>query len=214
MENRCTVKVQEKSYHHGKLRAGLIAAALDLVRTEGLDQFSLRMVAKRVGVSQTAPAHHFGSARGLLTELAVAGYGIMRQRLLDADPVFASPRLRLRALAAGYVGFAIDDPGLYQLMFRRDLIDRENAAYKSASLEAVGLLTAAVAADTGMVFAPDAGLADLAPFLEMFSMLHGLAMLAIERKFDGLLSEADRADSASRVVPVILNARWPLPDAE
>lgn len=201
-----------KTYHHGQLRAGLIEAALQLVRTEGLDQFSLRTVAKRVGVSQAAPAHHFGSARGLLTELAIVGYGIMARRLQAVDAE-SRGRAKLRALSGAYVGFAIDEPGIYQLMFRRDLIDRNNADYKTASFDAIGLLSAALAEETGKAVAPDAGLAELAPFLDVFSMLHGLAMLAIERKFDGLLSEADRADFSGRVVPVILNARWPMPDA-
>ncbi|MES2664462.1 MAG: TetR/AcrR family transcriptional regulator [Pseudomonadota bacterium] len=205
------VHPEVKAYHHGQLRAGLLAAAFDMVRRDGLDRFSLRAVAKRVGVSQAAPAHHFGSARGLLTELAVMGYGILRQRLQAVDATLGG-RARLRALAGAYVGFAIDEPGIYQLMFRRDLIDRDNARYKTASFDAIGVLGSALAEETGMAVAPDAGLAALAPFLDVFSMLHGLAMLAIEAKFDGLLTEEDRADFSGRVVPVILNARWPMPE--
>ena len=181
------------------------------VRCCGSAAISLRAVAKRVGVSQAAPAHHFGSARGLLTELAVAGYGLLWQRLAAVDGSLPA-RARLRALSQAYVAFAMDDAGLYQLMFRRDLVDRDHDGYKAASSQAIGLLAAAFADDTGTVVAPQAGLTGLAPFLAVFSMLHGLAMLAIERKFDGLLTEADRADFSGRVVPVILDARWPLPD--
>eukprot|EP01036_Dinobryon_divergens_P003443 gene3443-4542_t len=55
-----------RSYHHGDLRAALLAAAEDELAARGVEGFSLRQVAKRAGVSHAAPAHHFGDAAGLL----------------------------------------------------------------------------------------------------------------------------------------------------
>ena len=52
------------SYHHGDLRAALVAAAEATLAETGVEGFSLRQVAKRVGVSHSAPAHHFGDSAG------------------------------------------------------------------------------------------------------------------------------------------------------
>ena len=39
-----------------------------------MEAFSLRAAAQRAGVSPGAPAHHFGSAKGLLTEVALLAF--------------------------------------------------------------------------------------------------------------------------------------------
>jgi AcrR family transcriptional regulator len=62
------------SYHHGDLRAALIKAGEAVLAETGVTGFSLRAVAKRVGVSHSAPAHHFGDAKGLLDALATEGF--------------------------------------------------------------------------------------------------------------------------------------------
>lgn len=59
------------TYHHGDLRAALIKAADAIIAEGGLEAFSLREAAQRAGVSPGAPAYHFGSAKGLLTEVAI-----------------------------------------------------------------------------------------------------------------------------------------------
>ncbi|MDP3523565.1 MAG: TetR family transcriptional regulator, partial [Hoeflea sp.] len=48
------------SYHHGDLSAALLKAGEAVLAETGVEGFSLRAVAKRVGVSHSAPAHHFG----------------------------------------------------------------------------------------------------------------------------------------------------------
>src|ERR687891_223449 len=52
-------------YHHGNLRAALLDSALDVLTESGVAGFSMREAARRAGVSQSAPKHHFGDARGL-----------------------------------------------------------------------------------------------------------------------------------------------------
>src|ERR687892_68469 len=61
-------------YHHGNLRAALLDSALDVLTESGVAGFSMREAARRAGVSQSAPKHHFGDARGLLGALATRAY--------------------------------------------------------------------------------------------------------------------------------------------
>ena len=61
------------AYHHGDLRAALIAAAEEELAENGVDGFTLRGCARRAGVSHAAPAHHFKDVRALFTALATIG---------------------------------------------------------------------------------------------------------------------------------------------
>jgi AcrR family transcriptional regulator len=62
-----------RSYHHGDLRAALLAAAERELAANGVESFTLRGCARRAGVSHAAPAHHFPDVR-LLTEMAIMGF--------------------------------------------------------------------------------------------------------------------------------------------
>src|SRR5438105_739869 len=50
---------RKAAYHHGDLRRALIEAARAILEQDGLPALSLRAVARRAGVSQAAPYHHF-----------------------------------------------------------------------------------------------------------------------------------------------------------
>ena len=105
-------------YHHGDLRAALLAAAEVELAEAGIEAFSLRQVARRAGVSHAAPTHHFGDGQGLLTALAAEGY----RRLLAtqaAHEARAAPDARAQLVAAGvgYVDFAMTSPALFRLLF-------------------------------------------------------------------------------------------------
>ncbi len=113
-----SVAMTQRPYHHGNLRSALLDAAERTVRDRGVDALSLRELAREVGVSHGAPRRHFSDRQALLDALAEAGFERLRLELraaLDgAGPAFFD---RLRATAAAYVRFAIDDSALLELMF-------------------------------------------------------------------------------------------------
>ena len=47
------------AYHHGNLREEFVAQGLAIVESEGIAALSMREIARRIGVTQTAPLHHF-----------------------------------------------------------------------------------------------------------------------------------------------------------
>ncbi|GAB4589080.1 TetR/AcrR family transcriptional regulator [Nocardia sp. IFM 10818] len=112
-------------YHHGDLRATILAAAADQIATEGVDTLSLRGLARRAGVSHAAPAHHFGDRAGLLTALAVDGFGLLATRLEAAAGDF-------REVAVAYISFALHYPGHFEVMFRRELLHADNPELTAA----------------------------------------------------------------------------------
>ena len=78
-------------YHHGDLRAAVLAAAADVIARDGVDQLSLRSLAVELGVSHTAPRHHFGSREGVLTALACEGYKLLAEALEMRPQTATSP---------------------------------------------------------------------------------------------------------------------------
>jgi AcrR family transcriptional regulator len=169
-----------RGYHHGDLRAALIAAAEQLVVERGVDGFTLREAARRAGVSPAAPAHHFKDMRGLLTAVALLGFRDFAAALEAADRQGgADPQARLRAQGAAYVAFAIQYPGRFLLMFRHDKLDRENAEFVNEARRAYRVLEAAVRSGTG---APPDGVLPAEGqglLLAMWSIVHGFAHLAL-----------------------------------
>jgi AcrR family transcriptional regulator len=108
---------ERQPYHHGNLRATLLTAAEQTLRERGIEQVSLRDLARQAGVSHGAPSRHFRDRQALLDALAAAGYVRLGDEIAaaikDAGDDFAA---QLRAVAASYVRFAVDDAALLELM--------------------------------------------------------------------------------------------------
>lgn len=109
-------------YHHGNLRQALLSAARRLLEEEGHSNLSLRKCADAVGVSATAPQNHFPNKAALLTALAAQGYAELEAYMRRGIDGATGSDARRNAALLGYVGFAQDHPGLYELMFARDRI--------------------------------------------------------------------------------------------
>ncbi|WP_336082527.1 TetR/AcrR family transcriptional regulator [Nocardia sp. SSK8] len=105
-------------YHHGDLRAALLAQAESALREVGVDGLSLRQLARDTGVSHAAPSRHFRDKQALLDALAVTGLhrlGACFEQAPTDGPITA----RLQTVARTYLRFAVDNPELLPLMFAR-----------------------------------------------------------------------------------------------
>jgi AcrR family transcriptional regulator len=110
--------MEERPYHHGKLRAALLAQAESTVRERGVEALSLRELAREAGVSHGAPRRHFADRQALLDALAEAGFERLGAELRSAfDGAGEDFQERLRATAAAYIRFATRDAALLELMF-------------------------------------------------------------------------------------------------
>jgi AcrR family transcriptional regulator len=111
-------QMSERPYHHGNLRAALLEQAERTVRDRGVQDLSLRELAREVGVSHGAPRRHFPDRQALLDALAEAGYARLGAELRSAaDGAGEDFEPRLQATAAAYVRFATRDAALLELMF-------------------------------------------------------------------------------------------------
>jgi AcrR family transcriptional regulator len=131
-------------YHHGDLPNALRGAAVDVIAEQGLGHFSLREVARRAGVSHTAPAHHFGDVRGLLTSVAIEGFDTLYDVTSAAAAREANPAERIATMGEAYVSLATSSPAHCQVMFRTDVIDTDDPRLMEAGLRSYGVLHDAV----------------------------------------------------------------------
>ncbi|MFI7617907.1 TetR/AcrR family transcriptional regulator [Nonomuraea terrae] len=120
------------AYHHGNLRATLLAVAERSLRRHGADQISLRELAREAGVSHAAPRRHFADRQALLDALAETGFARLDKELRTALAAAGEEfEPRLHAIAAAYLRFATEDAALLELMFagkHREGADRLVAA--------------------------------------------------------------------------------------
>lgn len=192
-------------YHHGDLPHALCQAASEVISEKGLGGFSLREVARRAGVSHTAPAHHFGDMTGLLTALATNGFNALydaQEALIDPD---APPAERLASVARAYVELAQEHPGYCEVMFRVDVVDASDPTLQEAGMRSYGTLVRTVedlitqeglSADvndvTSLCWCAMQGLVVLRPKLELVDGLQGIDVVAM-------------GDRIERFVAILLN---------
>ena len=180
---------REASYHHGDLRQALIEGALTLINEKKDGRtLSLREVARRVGVSNAAPYRHFADKDELLAALAEKGFRMLTAFLRAGVASADDPLRSLQASGVGYVKFAIAHPSYYRVMFSAFQPDEATCTeLDEAGQEAFSVLVDAIAiAQAAGKVKPG----DPQPLAWVaWSLVHGLAMLVIERQLP-LMDEA------------------------
>lgn len=179
-------------YHHGDLPNALRHAAAEVIAERGLAGFSLREVARRAGVSHTAPAHHFGDVRGLLTSVAVEGFTALRQVTAAAAAAHDDPVDQLAAIGIAYVELGRSHPAHCAVMFRPDVVDQQDEALGAAGMAAYGVLESTVRRmldDAGssaevhevaaMVWSTMQGLVELGPKFDVISTFQDRPPIAV-----------------------------------
>lgn len=161
-----------RTYHHGDLRRAILAAALEVVRSDGVAAISLRDLARRAEVSHAAPAHHFGDKAGLLTAIAAEGFDALAAAL---TAVPAGTTYRLREMGARYVEFAVGHPAHFEVMFQPRLLHDDAPDLIAAKERASRALHSGVEELPAARRGPDVRRAGLAAW----SLAHGFAALQL-----------------------------------
>jgi len=105
------------------LRQRILDGAEALLEAEGLAALSLREVARRAGVTHQAPYHHFADRETILAELVSGGFDELTRRLARANDRSGDRRSAVLESGLAYVGFALDHPGLFRIMFRPEVCE-------------------------------------------------------------------------------------------
>lgn len=178
--------------HQGSLRERLVDVGVELVIAEGPASLGLREIARRAGVSHGAPRRYFPTHHALLSAIARRGFQELGARFELALTAPGSPRARMRAVAQTYVEYALERRGMFELMFRHDLLEGAPQApdqprLRESSLPLFKRMTGLVGqclvepvtgsrSEQGDHAAPDDGVAAVTA-AALWSNLHGVAQL-------------------------------------
>ena len=99
-----------------ELRDACIVAAQEVIAERGIENLSLRDVARKLGVSHQAPYKHYPSRDHLLAEVMRRCFQRFAAHL-DARPRFDDPEQDLESLGTQYLKYAHQHPLEYRLMF-------------------------------------------------------------------------------------------------
>lgn len=172
--NDNTVNIEKTPYHHGDLRAALIAEGLRMLGTADAESLSLRAVARGVGVSATSVYRHFPDKEALMTALAMAGLAQLGAAQRAAAEAAGGGEAGFAATGRAYVRFALAHPALFRLIFASPALAQARAQ-GPIETEASDLLAANAAAAA----ARDGGEAALRA-VQSWALVHGLAMLMLD----------------------------------
>ncbi|MEV5000123.1 TetR/AcrR family transcriptional regulator [Nocardioides sp. LML1-1-1.1] len=182
------------------LRVRLLRAAEQEIGSAGPAKASLRAIARRVGVSHQATAHHFEDRAGLFTALAVEGFELLLEEIaaaIDAVPDDADAGARVVASGAAYVEFALGHPVMFDVMFRPELLHADHPRLREARGMHLELMVGTVAA------AQEAGWGTAVPTEELavvgWASVHGLAVLHRDAQLADVLPEVDAAQLLRQV---------------
>ncbi|MEV7815622.1 TetR/AcrR family transcriptional regulator [Streptomyces flaveolus] len=167
------------------LRARLVDVGVELLATDGPQALTLREIARRAGVSHGAPRRYFPTHLELLSAIARRGFTELAGRAHAAlERETGGPRAQVAALARTYLEFALERPGMYELMFRHDLLESGHLGLRDSSLPLFTLLARLIGdADPGADARRVAG--------ALWANLHGTAQLWRWRSLQLALEEED-----------------------
>ncbi|MCB5909222.1 TetR/AcrR family transcriptional regulator [Streptomyces pinistramenti] len=208
--------------NENSLRERLIDVGVNLVMTEGSASLGLREIARRAGVSHGAPRRYFPTHHTLLSAIAGRGFTDLEARLAGEIGGTTSARGQLEILGRAYVGYALEHRGMFELMFRHDLLDSDTNSsdrprLRESTLPVFQLLVGLVArcrAERDVAQRPDSPGQAATPDVTaaaLWSNLHGIAQLwvwgslqlALDVRPEGGAPDSDQLD---RLVAAALHA--------
>lgn len=194
---------EPRPYHHGDLRRALVDDAIALIAESGADALSLRLLARRLGVSHAAPYRHFPDKEALLAAVAVDGFHALAARLERVGP---GPGW-VAGAAEAYVRFALEQPAHFKVMFSVPLSREAHAELGRAGRAAFDALVLGIAREQGEGRARSGDAVSIA--IAAWSTAHGLAALLVGGALPAARFGAPEAVLA-RVLPEIVAAVGPL----
>jgi AcrR family transcriptional regulator len=171
-----------KAYHHGDLRAAAIQAGLTLLEDRAADDLGLREVARAVGVSATALYRHFPDKAALLRALAAEGLKRLAEAQRAAAEAAGGGKAGFAATGRSYVGFALDNPALFRLIF--STMAPPGDPFGQAPEEAPDAFR--MLRDNAALMAPPGAGPRAAKLiaLEAWALVHGLAVLILDGQIE------------------------------
>lgn len=177
-----TTRTRERSRRGegATLRDDLIAAALELAEQSGSDaMLSLRGVAREAGVSPQAVYLHFKDLTELIEGVLDMCERQLEEAVLDELAGVSAPLDRLLAIAAAYVRWGVEHPGLYQVMYEGEVQGTRPVPRGAMGERLIAVVTGDLeAAREGGEIAEGEALVQL---VQTWALLHGIVSIRVNK---------------------------------
>jgi AcrR family transcriptional regulator len=187
---------RRESYHHGDLRNALLQAALELVREKRSTHFSLRDLAERVGVTQSAIYRHFTDLDDVLSTLCRDGFDAFGKAEGQMLTEASDPWTRLRGLIRVYVHFATNNPAYFRIMFDSGFANRpENISRARPTFQYLVDVIAEIGGSRDGAFEKA---------VAIWASMHGLSALMLSGQLGAVLEKPARAARLEQTVTELI----------
>lgn len=112
----------DREEHNRQVKRKILDAARALLVADGVDGFSMRKLAAKIGYTATGIYHHFADKQDVLRALMDADFKAFRAGLGRIGRV-DDPVERIKKMGIAYVEFAADHPDHYRLLFMTPVAD-------------------------------------------------------------------------------------------
>lgn len=187
------MSTSRRTYHHGDLPRALVRAAAEMLDKQGLSSVTLREVARKAGVSHTAPYRHFPSLDHLLAAVAEQGFRELGEALKGRPAA---------EMGEAYVQFGLEHPARYRLMFGGLLQLTHHLALRDASAGVHAALIEALRARADVAHPENAAAA-------AWALVHGLTVLLLDGHLERLAASIGRDQVARAVLGTVRFAGAP-----
>jgi AcrR family transcriptional regulator len=183
-DNSVNIKKAKRAYHHGDLRAALVQAGLEQLKSRAVEDVSLREIARSVGVSATAVYRHFPDKAALLLALCLAGTEELGRFQQQAMQAAGGGKTGFDEVGRAYVRFALSNPTLFRLIMStvpaedltKQALEQTTSGMRLLRESIADLAPAGASEEDKRIFA-----------IQSWAHVHGLAMLML----DGLLPASE-----------------------
>ncbi|MEM7274508.1 MAG: TetR/AcrR family transcriptional regulator [Actinomycetota bacterium] len=185
----------------GSTAERLIASAVELIAEHGaVEQVSLRSIAAGAGVSPTAVYRHFADHEALVTATVRWCWHRFDRTVNHETAHIADPYRRLQAQGRVYVRFALEQPGVYRVLF-------STAGLVGVVREDVGLPVFMKLVDTvgAVLDASHDQRQALTVATQVFSWVHGIADLrltGVDLPWEPVETQVDSLLHSLRLLPI------------
>jgi AcrR family transcriptional regulator len=181
MESLSTRRARARDEQRRQTSEDILDAALQLFITDGYGAVTMRGIAARVGCSPGNLYHYFPGKNDIFLALRDQGFERFRGYQARTREV-ADPVGRMRAHAAAYLRFAMEQPRHYELMFLMPAVEPESipADMVERSRRSLDMLRSDLRAcmEEGSMQEWDIDVAAIG----IWSQLHGFASLLLRRR--------------------------------
>ena len=178
----------------------IMETARELMCEDGFEALSMRKLANRVGMTAANIYNYFTNKDELYLVIQTTGFQMLYDRFAEIYVSEEAPMEKLKGLMRAYIGFGIDYPDFYEIMFSRNT--PKYADYKGTPMEPTASLEKQTALKVADV--TEAAIKELAPDIAakspdnaryltiiLWSTLHGVVNLYNSRVLQEVEEAAD-----------------------